>query len=123
MAGIEILQSIETNIYAWGWDQFHCISIGVFLGGAFSIYWLFKNYCGDDVVEEVLVGICALSMVVALLSIFPLGIDKGGLAHSYTTHQVLIDESANPVELLDKYDIIKQEGKTYWIREKGWDNY
>ena len=22
-----------------------------------------------------------------------------------------------------KYDIIKQEGKTYWIREKGWDNY
>lgn len=123
MPGIEILQSIETNIYAWGWDQFHLISIGVFLGSAYSLYWLFKNYCGDDVVEEVLVGICALLMVVGLLSIFPLGIDKGGLAYSYTTHQVLIDESANPVELLDKYDIIKQEGKTYWIREKGWDNY
>ena len=122
MAGIEILQSIETNIYAWGWDPLHCISISVFLGSAYSLYGLFKGYCGE-LFEEVLIGICALSMVVSLLSIFPLGIDKGGLAHSYTTHQVLIDESANPVELLDKYDIIKQEGKTYWIREKGWDNY
>lgn len=122
MTGIEILQSIETNIYAWGWDLYHCIPIGVFLGSAYSLYWLFKGYCGEYI-EEVLIGICALSMVVALLSIFPLGIDKGGLAHSYTTHQVLIDETANPVELLDKYDIIKQEGKTYWIREKGWDNY
>lgn len=122
MAGIEILQSIETNIYAWGWDPLHCISIGVFLGSAYSLYGLFKGYCGE-LFEEVLIGICALSMVVSLLSIFPLGIDKGGLAHNYTTHQVLIDESANPVELLDKYDIIKQEGKTYWIREKGWDNY
>ena len=122
MTGIEILQSIETNIYAWGWDPLHCISIGVFLGSAYSLYGLFKGYCGE-LFEEVLIGICALSMVVSLLSIFPLGIDKGGLAHSYTTHQVLIDESANPVVLLDKYDIIKQECKTYWIREKGWDNY
>ena len=122
MTGIEILQSIETNIYAWGWDPLHYISIGVFLGSAYSLYRLFKGYCGE-LFEEVLIGICALSMVVSLLSIFPLGIDKGGLAHSYTTHQVLIDETANPVELLDKYDIIKQEGKTYWIREKGWDNY
>ena len=122
MAGIEILQSIETNIYAWGWDLIHIAPIGIFLGCAFSLYILFKGYC-DDLLEEVLIGICALLMVVSLLSIFPLGIDKGGLAHSYTTHQVLIDETANPVELLDKYDIIKQEGKTYWIREKGWDNY
>lgn len=122
MNGIEILQSIETNIYAWGWDLIHSIPIGLFIACAFSLYILFKGYCGE-LVEEVLISFCAISMVVALLSIFPLGIDKGGLAHSYTTHQVLIDETANPVELLDKYDIIKQEGKTYWIREKGWDNY
>lgn len=122
MTGIEILQSIETNIYAWGWDPLHILPISVFLGSAYSLYILFKRYCGEYI-EEVLIGICALSMVVSLLSIFPLGMDKGGLAHTYTTHQVLIDETANPVELLDKYDIIKQEGKTYWIREKGWDNY
>lgn len=122
MTGIEILQSIETNIYAWGWDQLHIFPIGIFLGSAYSLCWLFKRYCGEYI-EEVLIGICALLMVVSLLSIFPLGMDKGGLAHTYTTHQVLIDETANPVELLDKYDIIKQEGKTYWIREKGWDNY
>lgn len=122
MSGIEILQSVETNIYAWGWDQIHLASIGLFLGCAISLFVLFKDYCGE-LVEEVLITFCAISMVVALLSIFPLGVDKGGLAHSYTTHQVLIDETVAANDLLDKYDIIKQEGKTYWIREKGWDNY
>lgn len=122
MSGIEILQSVETNIYAWGWDQIHLASIGVFLGCAISLFMLFKDYCGK-LVEEVLITFCAILMVVALLSIFPLGVDKGGLAHSYTTYQVLIDESVAASDLLDKYDIIKQEGKTYWIREKGWDNY
>lgn len=122
MSGIEILQSVETNIYAWGWDQIHLASIGVFLGCAISLFMLFKDYCGE-LVEEVLITFCAISMVVALLSIFPLGVDKGGLAHSYTTYQVLIDETVAASDLLEKYDIIKQEGKTYWIREKGWDNY
>lgn len=122
MSGIEILQSIETNIYAWGWTEAHILVAVIFIGCAGLLLLFMRTYKGYTS-EDIIISVTSIAMVIALLSIFPLGVGKGKEVKNYTTYQVLIDETANPVELLDKYDIIKQEGKTYWIREKGWNNY
>lgn len=114
MNGIEILNQYEVVAsYTWSWSTFWCwffpILVVIFLFGV-------GVGCidGDPIGGGVAGGILGLVMSVAISSIFALGSPE-----TYTpVYQVIISEEVSLTEFYDKYDIIKQEGQIFTVKEK-----
>lgn len=112
--GIHVLNKIiETTNAKWGdWAVIITVIIGLILGLVFGMISEYKN-------EEIV-----LSIIVGMFLGFILGLFVFGISTQFQvptgeyTYQVTIDNNVSMTEFNDKYDIIKQEGEIYYIKEK-----
>lgn len=109
MNGIEILNTTEVGIdyapnwWACGLAFLFCIIIAI------ACIIITKSNAINPLGWAILLGIIA-SGVVLIITLHPA---------AYETHyQVTIDDSVSMNEFLDKYEIVKQEGKIYTIKER-----
>ena len=108
MPGIEILNSVEiTTIPAWA-------GIIFILSVLICLMFLF---IGDaDNTAQCLLTILSGCTALAIILILPaISIPNG------TKYQVLINEEVNLVEFYENYEIVRQEGKIYTIKERDKD--
>lgn len=109
MTGIEILNSFQVPIdYAFNW-----VAVGVifsmFLIGSIIGFGPFKYQDWSVLIVCLILG----------LILSPLGGWTFSEPSEFETHyEVLLSDEIPLTEFLEKYEIIKQEGKIYTIREK-----
>ena len=108
MDGVMILQTVTpvasvTILIAW-----LCGIVAVI-----SLILAFINYVEfDDIKWTIAFGILC---VIAVISVI---VDLNHPMYNKTQYQVIIDDSASMEEFGKEYNIIEQEGITYWVTEK-----
>ena len=110
MDGITILQTVPTTIYESainGWAVFWLIATVISIittvacAGVNDSAWI---------IFAVLTGLCFVFAWFKYDTAIEIpGPDK---------YQVIIDESVSLTEFYDRYEVIEQEGITFWIKEK-----
>lgn len=114
MNGIEILNQYEVVAsYTWSWSTFWCWFFPLF-----TIVFLFCVAIGcaehTPAAGAIAGGILGLIVGIILGCIF-----ASSTPDTYTpVYQVIISEDISMTEFYDKYEIIKQEGKIFTIKEK-----
>ena len=116
MEGVTILQTFEHTATTWGWSWWFMIPIILIVVCAISI---FSYIMGDNTeARKKMIPILTGWLVFCLLLTL-------GLAHSQTklpteyTYQVYLDENVNMEEFVHVYEIVKQQGITYIVKEVG----
>ena len=107
MAGVTILQTVTP--IAGVTALIFVLCFVVFFICAVIAIWC---YCDDSVKGGIVFTIIAvLGVITAILNIFhPM--------YGKTQYQVIIDDSVSMSEFTQRYNIIEQEGITYWVTEK-----
>ena len=107
MAGVTILQTVTpiagvtALIFGLSWVVFFiCALIAIMC------------YCDDFVKSGV------VFTIIAVIGIITLIIDVTHPMYDKTQYQVIIDDSVSMSEFTQRYNIIEQEGITYWVTEK-----
>lgn len=118
MTGVEILTTTtvyETEQVWWVWLIFGCIIAAVWLISSLCLY--FSSYESGFV--SVLIGL-EISGLAALLLLIPFGAmaTKTLDTVDYYKHEVIIDETVNMTEFLDKYEIADERGKILIVIEE-----
>lgn len=110
MNGVEILSSetiYNTILPHW------CLVLGV-IGACIFIYVTIQLFADCyDIAPWISLVVAIAFIVVAILSGIP---NKNNIDH--IEHKITIDDSVSMNELLDKYEILDQEGKIYTVKEK-----
>lgn len=117
MQGVEILTTTtqyETEQIWWVWLIFGCIIGAVWLISSICLYY--SSY--ESVLISVLIGL-EISGLSALLLVIPFEAmaTKNLDIVDYYTHEVMIDETVNMTEFLDKYEIVDKDGKILTVIE------
>lgn len=117
MTGVEILTTTtvyETEQIWWVWLIFGCIIAAVWLIGSLCIY--FCSY--ESGLVSALIGL-EISCLAAFLLFIPFGVmaTKTLDTVDYYKHEVMIDETVNMTEFLDKYEIVAERGKILTVIE------
>lgn len=117
MQGVEILTTTityETEQIWWVWLIFGCIIAAVWLISSLCLYYSFY----ESVLTSVLIGL-ELSALAAFLLVLPFDLlaTKNLDTVDYYTHEVMIDETVNMTEFLDKYEIVDEDGKILTVIE------
>lgn len=117
MQGVEILTTTtvyETEQIWWVWLIFGCIIAAVWLISSLGLY--FSSY--ESGLVSVLIGL-EISGLAILLLIIPFGAmaTKNLDTVDYYKHEVMIDETVNMTEFLDKYEIVDERGKILTVIE------
>ena len=117
MQGVEILTTTtkyETGQIWWVWLIFGCIIAAVWLISSLCLYY--GSY--ESVLISVLIGL-EISGLVTLLLVFPFDLmaTKTLDTVDYYKHEVMIDETVNMTEFLDKYEIVEERGKILTVIE------
>lgn len=107
MAGVTILQTVTpiagVTVLIFG------LCLAVFFICATIAIWC---YCDDSVKGGIVFTIIAvLGVITAILNLSHPMYDK-------TQYQVIIDDTVSMSEFTQRYNIIEQEGITYWVTEK-----
>ena len=110
MTGVEILSS-ET-IYNTILPEY-CLGIG--LGLAF-IFIIAAVFCLVN--ERVVLAFICMSLVICSAIVCGLSDTYSKTNISHIEYKVTIDDSVSMNELLDKYEILEQEGKIYTVKER-----
>lgn len=114
LEGIHVLNKIsETTNAKWGdWTAIIITLVGLILG---IILGLILKYRAIEVLMAgFIVGILGFVLGAIVLAIS----GQFRVPTGEYTYQVTIDKNVSMTEFNDKYDIIKQEGEIYYIREK-----
>lgn len=107
MAGVTILQTVTP--IAGVTALIFVLCLAVFFICALIAIWC---YCDDSVKGGTVFTIIAvLGVITAIFNISHPMYDK-------TQYQVIIDNSVSMSEFTQRYNIIEQEGITYWVTEK-----
>lgn len=107
MAGVTILQTVTP--IAGVTALIFVLCLAVFFICALIAIWC---YCDDSVKGGIVFTIIAvIGVITAILNISHPMYDK-------TQYQVIIDDSVSMSEFTQRYNIIEQEGITYWVTEK-----
>ena len=111
MEGVTILQTVPTTVWTSGFNIPFLITLllaVIYL--IFSIWLLFD--CDSNWFFALLIALFCGFMSFACWSF-----DE--TIPGPNKYQVLIDEDVSIVEFTDKYEILSQEGITYWVQDKG----
>lgn len=102
-----ILQTVEIVERTWGWNWFGFI-LGVLAIALMIAYSISDGNCD--------IGIGFLCFILFIISgvIFATAKEKD----SYNKYQVLLDDSVSVNELYENYEVIEQEGITFWVEDK-----
>lgn len=106
-----ILQTVEIVEKTWGWSWLG-LAIGVLAIGAMIAFFLF-DVDGDAPMAALSLLFCLILFIVSGF-IFTHTKEKD----RYNKYQVLLDDSVSVNELYENYEVIKQEGITFWVEDK-----
>ena len=117
MQGVEILTTTikyETENVWWVWLIYGCILAAVWLITSLCLYHMTDN----SGVASFLIGL-EIACLTTMLLIIPFGAiaTKTLDTVDYYKHEVMIDETVNMTEFLDKYEIVDERGKILTIIE------
>lgn len=117
MQGVEILTTTtkyETEQIWWVWLIFGCIIAAVWLITSLCIHFVTH----DSGVVSFFIGLEISGLAILLLVIpFNLMATKTLDTVDYYKHEVIIDETVNMTEFLDKYEIVDERGKILTVIE------
>lgn len=117
MSGIEILAFEEVAIEwaSWNWSSFWT---GVAIAFVLSLVAGFVFAWQED---SVFAGLLMFSLLLIVMGSI-MGIVSGKKyvdPTKYETHyKVIVDDSVSMTEFNEKYEVLKQEGKIYTVRER-----
>lgn len=106
-----ILQTVEIVEKTWGWNWLG-FAIGVLAIGSMITFFLFDND-GDAAMAALSLFLCIVLTVASAL-VFANTKEKD----RYNKYQVLLDDSVSVNELYENYEVIEQEGITFWVEDK-----
>ena len=106
-----ILQTVEIVEKTWGWSWLG-LTLGVLAIGAMIAFFLFD--CDGDAAMASLSLLFCIVLFIASCLIFANTKEKD----RYNKYQVLLDDSVSVNELYENYEVIKQEGITFWVEDK-----
>jgi 4-hydroxybenzoate polyprenyltransferase len=106
-----ILQTVEIVEKTWGWDWLG-FAIGV-LAIFLMIAFFFFDADGDAAMATLALIFCTVLFIVSGF-IFSHAKEKD----RYNKYQVLLDDSVSVNELYENYEVIEQEGITFWVEDK-----
>ena len=117
MTGVEILITAtvyETEPIWWVWLIFGCIIAAIWLISSLGLYFI--SY--ESGLVSFLIGL-EISGLATLLLVVPFNLmaTKTLDTVDYYKHEVMIDETVNMTEFLDKYEIIDERGKILTVIE------
>lgn len=106
-----ILQTVEIVEKTWGWSWLG-FAIGVLAIGSMIAFFSFDTD-GD-------VPMAALSLLFCLILFIASGFIFSHTKEKdrYNKYQVLLDDSVSVNELYENYEVIEQEGITFWVEDK-----
>lgn len=106
-----ILQTVEIVEKTWGWNWLG-FAIGVLAIGLMITFFFFDNY-SDSAMAALSLFLCIVLTVASAL-VFANTKEKD----RYNKYQVLLDDSVSVNELYENYEVIEQEGITFWVEDK-----
>ena len=106
-----ILQTVEIFEKTWGWSWLGFV-IGI-LAIVLMIAFFFFDADGDVAMASLSLLLC-LVLFIASGFIFSHTKEKD----RYNKYQVLLDDSVSVNELYENYEVIEQEGITFWVEDK-----
>ena len=106
-----ILQTVEIVEKTWGWSWLG-LAIGVLAIGLMITFFLFDNN-SDSAMAALSLFLCVVLTVASGL-VFANTKEKD----RYNKYQVLFDDSVSINELYENYEVIEQEGITFWVEDK-----
>lgn len=107
MAGVTILQTV-TSIAGVTVLIFACCCVVVLINSILAIICYNERWIIRGIIFTI---IAVIGVITAILNLSHPMYDK-------TQYQVIVDDSASIEEFSKEYNIIKQEGITYWVTEK-----
>lgn len=107
MAGMTILQTITPISEVTALISGLCLAVFVI-----CMVIAVLCYCNDSVKSGIVFTIIAvIGVITAILNLSHPMYDK-------TQYQVIIDDTISMAEFTQRYNVIEQEGITYWVTEK-----
>ena len=106
-----ILQTVEIVEKTWGWSWLG-FAIGVLAIGSMITFFFFDND-GDTPMAALSLVFCVVLTIASAL-VFANAKEKD----RYNKYQVLLDDSVSVNELYENYEVIEQEGITFWVEDK-----
>ena len=106
-----ILQTVEIVEKTWGWSWLG-LAIGVLAIGLMITFFFFDND-SDSAMAALSLFLCIVLTVASAL-VFANAKEKD----RYNKYQVLLDDSISVNELYENYEVIEQEGITFWVEDK-----
>ena len=106
-----ILQTIEIVEKTWGWSWLGFV-VGIF-AITLMIAFFFYSADGDAGPAYSSLILCVILFIVSVLT-FSNAKEKD----RYNKYQVLLDDSVSVNELYENYEVIEQEGITFWVKDK-----
>lgn len=107
MAGVTILQTV-TPIAGVTILIFVCCCVVIFINLICAIICYSEKYVKAGIVFTI---IAIIGLITAIL-------DLSRPMYNKTQYQIIIDDSVSMSEFTQRYNIIEQEGITYWVTEK-----
>ena len=106
-----ILQTVEIVEKTWGWSWLG-LALGV-LAIILIVAHFFFDADGDAAMAALSLLLCTV-LFIASGFIFSHTKEKD----RYNKYQVLLDDSVSVNELYENYEVIEQEGITFWVEDK-----
>ena len=107
MNGVTILQTVTPVASTIVLIFWLCVIVA-----AISLMIAIVSYVDDNIKWTIAFGIL---FVIAVISVI---VDLNHPMYDKTQYQVIVDDSISMTEFTQRYNIIEQEGITYWVTEK-----
>ena len=111
MAGVEILNTI----YKYG-ELIHPLWFCIFFATSLVVAMVGACTIKHDVAQRICVVFIAITIISAIVCFIGALITTDEIVD--TQYQVVVSDDVNFNEFQEKYEIIKQEGKIYTVRER-----
>lgn len=109
--GVTILNTIENEVRAWG------INWAVIIFGIIAIFGVITFLVAIFVKDNDLINIGLAFILISVFIGFMAGC-QSKIVSTYNTYEVVIDESVNMKEFIDKYDIVNRRMDILEIKER-----
>mgnify|MGYP003424555677 CR=1 FL=1 len=110
MTGVEILtteQVATSQAYNW--------TVALIVAGEFFVAIIL---CRMFLTELFDIGSCLTLIICGIVFGAMMGVATSNPSEYVTQHQVLVSEDVSFTEFYERYDVIKQDGKLFTVREK-----
>ena len=110
MTGVEILtteQVATSQAYNW--------TVALIVAGAFFVAIIL---CRMFLTELFDIGSCLTLIICGIIFGAMMGVATSSPSEYVTQHQVVISDEVSFTEFYERYDVIKQDGKLFVVREK-----